>query len=244
VYNESRRAKHEQYQQNPGGGGLLNGSKQGFTLAEVLITLGIIGIVATLTMPSLVASYQEKVTVTQLKKFYSMMSQSFSLAVTEHGPIEGWSVTHEEFANRLLENAKLSKTCGLGAAGCFSKVLSKSGGSYYDTITTTQFSAVLLDGTLVGIGGPSDCTGVGSVAQVCTSLNVDINGSKPPGTYGIDNFQFYITRNGLVPMGTNVDMASGCYLNYLRCTAWVLANENTGYLRCDDLSWDGKIKCD
>lgn len=43
-------------------------SKEGFTLAEVLITLGIIGIVAALTIPTLVAKFQEKALVSQFKK--------------------------------------------------------------------------------------------------------------------------------------------------------------------------------
>lgn len=42
--------------------------KKGFTLAEVLITLGIIGVVAAMTMPSLVANYEKKRTATAVKK--------------------------------------------------------------------------------------------------------------------------------------------------------------------------------
>ena len=44
--------------------------KKAFTLAEVLITLGIIGIVAAMTLPTLIGKYQKKQTVTQLKKAY------------------------------------------------------------------------------------------------------------------------------------------------------------------------------
>lgn len=40
----------------------------GFTLAEVLITLGIIGIAASMTMPSLIQNHKEKETVAKLKK--------------------------------------------------------------------------------------------------------------------------------------------------------------------------------
>ena len=43
-----------------------NNRKVAFTLAEVLITLGIIGVVAAMTMPSLIQNYQEKATVTKL----------------------------------------------------------------------------------------------------------------------------------------------------------------------------------
>lgn len=40
----------------------------GFTLAEVLITLGIIGVVAALTMPSLIAEHQKNKLLQELKK--------------------------------------------------------------------------------------------------------------------------------------------------------------------------------
>ena len=47
--------------------------KKGFTLAEVLITLGIIGVVAALTLPSLIQNYKEKATVTAVKESYSIL---------------------------------------------------------------------------------------------------------------------------------------------------------------------------
>lgn len=45
-----------------------------FTLAEVLITLGIIGVVAALTLPSLIQNHKEKVTIVRLKQAYSLFS--------------------------------------------------------------------------------------------------------------------------------------------------------------------------
>ncbi|MDR1168694.1 MAG: prepilin-type N-terminal cleavage/methylation domain-containing protein, partial [Heliobacteriaceae bacterium] len=56
-----------------------------FTLAEVLITLGIIGIIAALTMPALISDYKEKATVAKLKKVYSIFSQVMLQAQAEHG---------------------------------------------------------------------------------------------------------------------------------------------------------------
>lgn len=50
---------------------------KGFTLAEVLITLGIIGVVSALTMPQLIANYQKRQTIVQFKKVYSTLSQGF-----------------------------------------------------------------------------------------------------------------------------------------------------------------------
>ncbi|MDR1168674.1 MAG: prepilin-type N-terminal cleavage/methylation domain-containing protein, partial [Heliobacteriaceae bacterium] len=63
-----------------------------FTLAEVLITLGIIGVVASLTMPTLIQDYQEKATVVKLKKIYSMLSQAYQSASMENGDPTNWGL--------------------------------------------------------------------------------------------------------------------------------------------------------
>jgi type II secretory pathway pseudopilin PulG len=60
-----------------------------FTLAETLITLGIIGVVAALTMPALVANYQKKVLETRIKKFYSVMQQAVNMKKAEDGALDG-----------------------------------------------------------------------------------------------------------------------------------------------------------
>ena len=70
--------------------GRLVRSGTGFTLAEVLITLGIIGIVAALTIPNLLANYRKTVTVNKVKKFYSMMSQATNASMAENGPMGSW----------------------------------------------------------------------------------------------------------------------------------------------------------
>ena len=59
--------------------------KGAFTLAEVLITLGIIGVVAALTLPSLIQKYQDQVLENQLKKMYSTLSQGIQKAMADDG---------------------------------------------------------------------------------------------------------------------------------------------------------------
>lgn len=56
-----------------------------FTLAEVLITLGIIGVVAALTMPVLISNYRKQVTETKLKQTYSILSNATSKLISETG---------------------------------------------------------------------------------------------------------------------------------------------------------------
>lgn len=63
--------------------------KIAFTLAEVLVTLGIIGVVAAITMPTLIDNHQKKVAATRLEKFYSMMSQAVYQWVGDTGFIPG-----------------------------------------------------------------------------------------------------------------------------------------------------------
>ncbi len=66
-------------------------SKNGFTMAEVLITLGIIGIVAAMTLPALVQKYQNYIVENRMKKFYSIINQAVMRAKLDFGDYEGWS---------------------------------------------------------------------------------------------------------------------------------------------------------
>ena len=57
--------------------------KKAFTLAEVLVTLGIIGVVAAMTMPNLMSNYQRQSYVTQLRKIHSELSQAVEAAMND-----------------------------------------------------------------------------------------------------------------------------------------------------------------
>lgn len=68
-----------------------------FTLAEVLITLAIIGIVAALTIPNLIQSYKKRVVETRLARFHSMMNQAIKLSEVDNGPKEYWTTMKDGF---------------------------------------------------------------------------------------------------------------------------------------------------
>ena len=68
-----------------------NVRRAAFTLAEVLITLGIIGVVAALTMPALIQNYTNSVAEARLKKFYSIMNQAILQSIVDNGEVESWS---------------------------------------------------------------------------------------------------------------------------------------------------------
>ncbi len=65
-------------------------TKNGFTLAEVLITLGIIGVVSAMALPTLIQNYRNHVAETRLKKFYSTFNQAIQRSVVENGDFENW----------------------------------------------------------------------------------------------------------------------------------------------------------
>jgi len=64
--------------------------KAAFTLAEVLITLAIIGVVAAMTIPTLISGYNKQVVETRLVKFYSSMNQAINLSTVENGATSSW----------------------------------------------------------------------------------------------------------------------------------------------------------
>ena len=73
--------------------------KRGFTLAEVLITLGVIGVVAVVTMPTLVQHYKKQTTSARLKKFYSTIQQAILRSEIDNGLSKYW-----EFSPMVLNN--------------------------------------------------------------------------------------------------------------------------------------------
>ena len=72
--------------------------KAAFTLAEVLITLGIIGIVAAMTLPTLIANYQKKVVETRLIAFYSKINQAYRMSYAENGDTVDWITSDKNYS--------------------------------------------------------------------------------------------------------------------------------------------------
>jgi prepilin-type N-terminal cleavage/methylation domain-containing protein len=162
--------------------------KKGFTLAEVLITLGIIGVVAALTLPALIASYQKQQTVTQLKKAYSALNQAVKLASLDYDEFE-YKGSAQEDAKAYLEQyflpyLKTVKVCipieNCGIDWQDYKFLNGELTSTSMGIRATAIGAVLSDG---------------SVFIVCPFGNyypfyLDVNGKKGPNILGKDLFRF------------------------------------------------------
>lgn len=83
-------------------------NKLAFTLAEVLITLGIIGIVAAITIPGLISANNKRITETRLKRFYSVFNQAIKLSTVDNGDVEGWDDYWDTSSNSYDENGNVT----------------------------------------------------------------------------------------------------------------------------------------
>lgn len=246
--------------------------KNGFTLAEVLITLGIIGVVAALTIPTLIANQKTTQTITALKNVYSTLLSAYNLTVQENGDPTNWdliSFADGQGALHLLAKftpyLKVTKDCGRNT-GCFPtattyKLLKGTTYANYDFDTSTSYGKVILsDGTLLGFQVTDENCANNSgttlaLSNDCARVIADINGFKKPNQAGVDLFFFHITKYGLLPFGVQhndtdglVERNVGCNSKTsngygLGCAAWILQNDNMDYLKCSGLSWTGQISC-
>ena len=81
--------------------------KKAFTMAEVLITIGIIGLIAGLVIPGVMSKYKQKALETGLARFYSVMNQAFYLSTLENGEEKYWDDYGDnscEFFKKYLAN--------------------------------------------------------------------------------------------------------------------------------------------
>lgn len=139
----------------------------------------------------------------------------------------------EKFFNAMRPHLNILKDCGRdNGEECFSEEVQNWNGDAPTKIVKMQSRkrrfAMLRDGMSVGF-----MEGI---------IYVDVNGLKGPNTGGVDVFQFNTSEKSL---GFGDDMSSDvrCYTNPFSCSAWVIKNENMDYLKCNDLSWNGKTKC-
>lgn len=220
-----------------------------FTMAEVLITLGIIGIIAAMTLPALIGNYQKKVTAGKLKKAYNTLSQLMLRSVADHGEANYWVDTsvvlteqnvREYFDLYYAPYLRVSsycdswKTCGYPN----DKAVTTFGGGVPDisfwggrrVSVLTEDGMYMLFRSIRGSGNYDDTYSFSKTQQVF----VDINAGKSPNAYGKDIFLFVLDLENprVVPYGYNMTdeyINKYCYsssANYLTtCTAKIM-NDN------------------
>ena len=199
---------------------MLTKSKLAFTLAEVLITLGIIGVVSAMTIPSLVGRVNDIKNDAILKEDYALMSQVVKLAesqdVAVEGIIDSASGMKLWFDNYILPNMKTVSVC-YETPGCWT-----SGDTYTMTgsiapssqkgigvgggiiiFTLPNGSNICIDGW--GQGDMKSLFGVETEGSSMT-MYVDTNGSKMPNAIGKDIYILCWKNGGFVPAGADLSV--------------------------------------
>ena len=175
-----------------------------FTLAEVLITLAIIGVVAAITIPIIVENYRLKQQETGLKKSYSAIAQALDMYFAENGERITSDVGRHELKSKLMQYMNNIQDCGYGTSDAETACVTSSNNWNYMNFTgkkTAGFGKfddgqfILSDGTNIFIENTSNSSSV--------FISVDVNGFyKNPNRLGHDFFMFQIDEDGsLLPMG-------------------------------------------
>lgn len=174
-------------------------NKQGFTLAEVLVTLGIIGVVAAVTTPTLMGSTNSKQLQAQFNNAHSILSQAVYAVAGQKGPglrkiyaayttpdkeknEEGGYKNENEFLQLFFKQLKTDGKCRYNVAEIKNYNKSKSGAGVYVDKGSKAPGTRLQNGMCVDV--------VVNASEI--NITVDINGVKKPNILGHDIFFFTI----------------------------------------------------
>ena len=186
--------------------------KRAFTLAEVLITLGIIGVVSAMTIPALINNVRAVKLRSQFNKAYSEVQQAFklmadneSVSLNDYNRGADSQRTDNYFYKRFIKYFKSGIDCGAISIGAYKnlpcynivygndreyKVLGGKSNANKNKFDDGQIG--LIDGALVLLEN--------SAGRIW--ISIDINGyNNPPNQWGIDLFTFEVIDDGLLPMG-------------------------------------------
>lgn len=210
--------------------------KKGFTLSEVLITLGIVGIVAVLTIPAVMKNYKDKIYITQLKKIYGQLSEATQAIMNDEEASSFYQTTGG--VDLSCSNAD-DGICEKGAGYFFNKylkVVQQNCGKNYKCIGNNYTNEA---GETIPAPTDKYCIQTANGATICSSFNpkvggiddnpclsliVDVNGPSEPNKTGKDVFAMDIHKDGSIS-----DYSSGCSISNQGCDS-SLCNTKKGSL--------------
>uniref|UniRef100_UPI0040278577 DUF6613 domain-containing protein n=1 Tax=Candidatus Scatousia sp. TaxID=3085663 RepID=UPI0040278577 len=237
------------------GEGVCISRKFGFTLAEVLITLGIIGVVAAITLPTLIDKYQKQVTVNKLKRSYTTISQMFNMARKDYGDPNEWSFDFGEYGSSnfdiiLTEIAKNYFLPYLDVIdNCGTRCIKIPYNSYKFLNNTTNnlfrtnlyYTMFLKDESFITFSVNNN-----GVKLFDLLISVDINGLKGPNIEGKDVFSYNLQTSGVAKSNFWGLTGAGIRRETLLNDSYRGCNKNASGQYCGALiQYDGwKIKDD
>lgn len=172
-----------------------NKGEKGFTLAEVLVTLGIIGVVSAMTVPSLMQNHQRKTYVTQLHKVYNELSQAAVQYQTDNNAVnlKEAGLIDQASADKFIENYfKIVQKCGSDKTPCFANKYRKLNGAILTAWYPTGTHYAIANGTSIKVNYRAGQN------NMLVEFYVDTNGAKGPNIVGRDLFAMFLYNDGLI----------------------------------------------
>lgn len=167
--------------------GFKNMLKKGFTLAEVLLTLTIIGVIAAITMPALMTNVNDNILEAQVRKFYSSLTDGLDMYKAQNDQdtlIPGFRLN--EFRDRIMH----TENCDGGE--CFAATYTNyNRGALEGFAVPNENVRRLRDGSVFAISQPN-------VNQNRWQVIADVNGRRGPNRMGEDLWRMFIDANGRI----------------------------------------------
>lgn len=184
--------------------------KYSFTLSEVLITLVIIGVVAAITVPSVISNIQKQDTIAKLKKIYSTLAQVVMLSQQDNGPVDEWYENvnknsqdyFDYYIKPYLANSvkcRLYSQAGYTSGVPYIKLNGQSSTLGVGISNRTRASFFLNDIFIMIFSETTDING-DPLYMTAPKIYVDLNSGKGPNQYGKDVFIMVMDKElGVVP---------------------------------------------
>ncbi len=217
-----------------------------------MITLGIIGVVAAITLPALITNYQKKQTVEQLKNVYSTLEQAFKMSEFENGFSNEWvtdgsTIVNEQVVTeyfdmywrpylKILKTCKSNADCGYKQTQFYNALGKSSGAMIVDPSTRTS---IILNNGMLLVFVPMNWKSAGNpYMSKIQQIRVDLNGAKGQNRYGRDVFNFVIDLENhfIKPWGYNEsthDCSKGS--EGQRCLKRII--DDSWQIKGDDYPW-------
>lgn len=189
-----------------------------FTLAEVLITLGVIGVVSAMTIPTLISNYRKKQLEVQIKATYSTIQQAIKFADYEDVSYDtvkdgSTAAVQEWFDSFLGKHLKVEHLCiNRNPKGCWHQVKYFNGRNYGDSegIGSNIIGFIIAKGASVtaDVYNANDIKNIYGIDTTESGLVFffDANGTAKPNILGKDVYIMVWTDKGLIPAGASKTM--------------------------------------
>lgn len=226
--------------------------KKAFTLAEVLITLGVIGVIAALTIPILINNSRENQYNSGVKEAYAILQAALKTVVLNNSTVNvgnGWGGSYsqsflDDFASVM--NVAKKDLCSNIMSNDGTNISyhwykgNLAGATWPLSVENTTRCLILNNGMSLRFSALANCNNFG--LNGCGQIEVDINGQSNPNMYGKDLYEFIVTKDSnnnynVLPFGAAGDtyspLPTGCtnpsndWSTSVGCTAQRLINSDS-----------------